>query len=81
MICTDGIAGTRVNREKLKQYCDELPGCSIFLENFFTTCGDYSPGVNFLNYIQDLDIYSRTNMHIRDNFRKLENAFFDIIEV
>jgi hypothetical protein len=77
----DSEIRSTVNRGILKKYCNEFPGCSTFLENFFTTCEPYSPLVNFMNYLNDLRSYSTTNRHIRDNEKKLVDAFFDIVEI
>jgi len=72
---------TKINRNALKKYCSELPECRIFLENFFLTCEPYSPIVNFINYVSDIISYSRTHKQIKENWEKLIDAFFDIIDI
>jgi len=81
VVNTDEEIKTHISREVLKKYCEELPDCSTFLENFFLTCGHYSPLANFLNYIMDLKLYSTTNVHINRNRERLVDAFFDIVEI
>lgn len=70
--------GTKINDEKLKEWVDKLPGCRLFLENFFNTCQPYPVEINYLNYLQDLTLYGLTNRYIRDNFNPLLKAFSDI---
>jgi len=81
VIHADSEIRSTVNRGILKNYCNELPGCSTFLENFFLTCEPYSPLVNFLNYLSDLKLYSTTNKHIKENGERLVDAFFDILGI
>ena len=81
VISTDSGIKTTVNRELLKKYCNELPECKNFLENFFLTCEPYDPVVNFINYLRDLKIYSSTNKYIKENGEKLVEAFFDILGI
>lgn len=50
----------------------------MFLANFFTTCEDYSPEVNYLNYVRDLRMYSPTNRAIRENLLTLVRGFYEI---
>lgn len=73
--------GTKVNEEILQEWAEKLPGCRIFLENFFLTYRGYPPEVNYLNYIRDLKLYSPTNRHIRENFIYLIQAFYEVTEL
>ncbi len=59
-------------------YSQRLPGCRMFLENFFSTCQAFPPEVNYLNYVRDLGMYSATNRHIRPNLSTLMGAFYEI---
>ena len=70
--------GTKINGEKLQEWADKLPGCRIFLENFFGTCQPYPVEVNYLNYVQDLVLYGLTKKYIRENFNPLLKAFSEI---
>ena len=70
--------GTKINGEKLREWADKLPGCRIFLENFFGTCQPYPVEVNYLNYLQDLVLYGLTKKYIRENFNPLLKAFSEI---
>jgi len=81
VVSTDSEIKTTVNREMLKKYCDELPTCRTFLENFFLTCESYSPVENFMNYLRDLKLYSKTNIYIKENGERLVDAFFDILGI
>lgn len=62
----------------LARWTQRLPGCSSFLDNFFRTCGDYPPDVNYLNYARDLRLYSPSNRHIRENLPSLMQGFYEI---
>jgi len=62
----------------LKIWTKQLPGCRIFLENFFGTCSGLPVEANYLNYLMDLKLYSRTNRHIKENPTHLFQAFYEI---
>lgn len=69
---------TSIDEAVLERWATKLPGCRRFLENFFLSCGAYSPKVNYSNYVRDLNIYAATNRHIRDNLSSLITAFHDV---
>lgn len=48
------------------------------MANFFLTCGDYPPEINYLNYVRDLRLYSATNRNIRENLLTLVKGFYEI---
>ena len=48
------------------------------MANFFSTCEDYAPEINYLNYVRDLRLYSSTNRHIRENLSTLVQGFYEI---
>jgi len=68
---------TSVDRDVLRQYCDSIPECRTFLENFFLSCQPFRYEDNLANYQMDLRLYF-DRPHIRKNRRKLEMAFSDI---
>ena len=69
---------TIIDKEALARWGEALPGCSRFLDNFFTTCGYYEPEINYINYQDDLRAYSPTNKCIRQNQKRLMKAFYEI---
>ncbi len=70
---------TQIDREKLEYWATKLPDCKRFLYNFFVTCQPFSPEANYLNYLNDLTVYSPTHRHIRENLAELTQALYDII--
>ena len=68
---------TFVDRAVLEHYCDSMPECKTFLENFFMSCQSFRYEDNLANYRMDLQLYN-DRPHIRKNRRKLEKAFFEI---
>lgn len=50
----------------------------MFLDNFFRTCGEYPPDVNYLTYARDLRLYSPTNRAFRENLPALMEGFYEI---
>ena len=69
---------TRIDPDALKKHCEVLPGCRNFLQNFFGTCEPFEFGDNLANYMNDLNLYSPTNRHIKDNHARLMHAFTEI---
>lgn len=70
---------TMINHAALKRYCDRLPACARFLENFFLTASGETYGNNLQNYRLDLELY-RDRPHIRKHRTQLERAFFEIAQ-
>jgi hypothetical protein len=59
----------------LENYCSELPGARVFLENFFLSSEGMNVSDTFMNYQMDLRLYSPTNRTIRENKPKMYEAF------
>ena len=59
----------------MEAYCKELPGARTFMENFFLSSEDMDIPHLFQNYLMDLRLYSPTNRTIRENPRKMYEAF------
>ena len=57
---------SEINHQKLEYWIEQLPTCKQFLENFFLTCKPYSLEDNYINYISDLRLCSKTNPNIKD---------------
>lgn len=69
---------TIVNRETLEEWCRNLPECRTFLENFFSSCQPYTWGINFLNYVRDIEIQTLVEPHWRPYENRLMKAFVEI---
>ena len=48
------------------------------MDNFFGTCETIDYEDNLVNYLNDLQSYSTTNQHIKNNFSGLEQVFAEI---
>ncbi|MBI5397882.1 hypothetical protein HZB03_00320 [Candidatus Woesearchaeota archaeon] len=69
---------TIINEEKLEQWCERLPQCRSFLENFFMTCGPYPRAVNYFNYRLDIVGYIEVHPSWAQYADNLIEAFDDI---
>jgi hypothetical protein len=47
---------TVIDRAVLRRYCDRLPACARFPENFFLTASGETYGNNLQNFRLDLDV-------------------------
>lgn len=54
---------------------ESLRGASRFVENYFGIFGDQGVEVAYLNYLRDIELYSRTNRSIRNNTTYLCSLF------
>ncbi|MBI4446882.1 MAG: hypothetical protein HY645_13375 [Acidobacteria bacterium] len=70
---------TTVNQEKLEEWKQRLPRrLHLFMENFYDTCEVYDPAVSYLNYLEDIRLYSLTTAAYREHTSELKKAFYDI---
>ena len=71
---------TTINATTLEQYCQRVPDCRRFLENFFGTCESYDVETNRANYRADLEQY-RDRPYIRKHYNTLLRAFDEIASI
>ncbi len=45
---------TYVYESKLEEWCEKLPECAEFMQNFFGTCRSYDYGTNKYNFLDDI---------------------------
>jgi hypothetical protein len=68
---------TTINELKLDEWCETLPQCSTFLENFFISCRPYDYLTNLMNYAREIE------RSVEPNLRQYENqllmAFLEIV--
>ena len=71
---------TNVNMEKVEYWKTQVTmRLHRFLDNFFGTCPrDLAPGLNYLNYVRDIELYAATTRAYRDSAEDLIEAFYDI---
>ncbi|NQU78638.1 hypothetical protein HQ545_02615 [Candidatus Woesearchaeota archaeon] len=69
---------TIVNNELLNHWCQHLPECKTFINNFFSSCKDYTQQTNFINYMYDLELESEVNPGRKKYESYLIQAFIDI---
>lgn len=69
---------TNVNASKLEQWCNRLPVCQTFLENFFLSCQPYTWETNYLNYVNDVEGQIGINQDWKLYEEQLMEAFVDI---
>lgn len=73
-----------VDKSKLEEILNEiqqdpeLKRAKHFVQNFFSTLGGQNLEQSYLNYLDDLVLYSQTNKAIRDNTTYLCYAFSQI---
>ena len=65
-------------KKKLEKELLNSPECVDFLNNFFNSCDERNLIENFLNYRNDLLLYSSSCEPIRKNYRKLLDLFEDV---
>jgi len=68
----------KVNREALERWCNEIPRCRIFFENFFLSSEGHPLQHVRGNFKLDLGLYRSTNKGIRENWQKMPKIFKQI---
>lgn len=70
---------TQIDREKLAEWKARLPKrLHVFMTNFFGTCEPWSPEINYLNYLSDIESYGGTAPAYREHSKELIAAFYEI---
>ncbi|MEK6938420.1 MAG: hypothetical protein AABX04_05225 [Nanoarchaeota archaeon] len=63
---------------RLEYWCQQLPECRTFLENFFISCRPYSMRVNTINYSRDISRCIEIEPQWKAYQRNLMRAFAEI---
>lgn len=71
---------TRVNQEKLEEWCGSLPECEIFLANFFGSCQPYTLDINRSNYNSDVQAQMKITPSWRKYKDQLDQSFVEITQ-
>lgn len=69
---------TVVDSSALERWCEEMPECAEFLENFFGSCGPYEYDTNLVNYLMDLDQQKEIDPRWNEYHSRLVDAFSEI---
>ena len=69
---------TAVDTSALEKWCNELPECEEFLQNFFETCRSYDYSTNLQNYLMDINEQRVIDSQWNNYQYKLVKAFGEI---
>ena len=72
------LTQTVVSDEKLDEWCDRLPECKDFLQEFFYTCSSHPFKENLFNYVHDIRIQQKIDPDWKFYEKELMHAFREI---
>lgn len=69
---------TAVDISALEKWCQELPECADFMNNFFCSCRPYDYDTNLVNYLRDINQQREIDRSWNNYCKRLVGAFGEI---